>query len=780
MVQVPTSYPQFRRFSEQGDLFSSTMAYAAPVPFEVSRGGGTERIWGHLVSASYFPTLGVHPALGRFFDAGQEHSGQPPIVVVSDRYWRDHLGGDPQIVGQTLRINGQPSTVIGVAPDHFLGASPILFRADLWMPVSAGSGVAPELADNALERRDLNMFFVVGRLNPGVTISRAEAELDAVARQFDRDRVDVDNTRKDRRVLLAEGGKMFPLRKQDVPFFTSFLTAMAGLIMLIACANVANVMLARATGRRREIAVRLAVGASRARLIRQLLTESTVLSLVAGVAGFLASRWLMALFSQVRMPFPMPMEIDFRPDGHVLLLTLALSLCTGLVFGLAPALQATKTDLASALKEGGSLLFGTRRRFNLRNALIVWQVAGSLTLLAILGLMSLGIRTTLGVQAGFNPQNLYLIAVDPARDGYSGERAAGFFDKLLDRVRSLPSVRAAALTDTVPVSLSGASVAVSASAGEDKAVFPARQHVVGEGYFETAGIPIRIGRSFGRQDTGEHSAGVIISEALAERLWDGRDSVGRAIEIGNGELAAPKILPGSIDHRPTVPGSSFQTFEVIGVAADVAEGMVVGRPQPVVYFPLRPFSYSHPSLQGVTLMLRAAPGADVLSAARREISAIDPGITPFDARSMNDQIDQFMAPLRIGAWTYAVIGIFGLALVSVGLAGVTAYAVAQRRREIGVRIALGARNRDVLSLMMREGFGLVAAGIVIGMGGAWAGSRLLSSMNSSVSTVTSTSASDPRVLIGAPLLVALIALIACYLPARRSTRIDPMAALRQE
>jgi ABC-type antimicrobial peptide transport system permease subunit len=344
----------------------------------------------------------------------------------------------------------------------------------------------------------------------------------------------------------------------------------------------------------------------------------------------------------------------------------------------------------------------------------------------------------------------------------------------------LPSVTSAALTETVPVSMGGPAVTVSVPAGEQNAVFPARQHVVGEGYFETAGIPIRIGRGFGHQDTGEHSTGVIISEALADRLRDGRESVGRSIEIGNGELSAPKILPGSFDHRPTVPGTRFQTFEVIGVAADVAEGLVVGRPQPVVYFPLRPSNYSHPSLRGVTLMLRAAPGADVLTAVRDEISAIDPEITPFDARSMNDQIDDFMAPLRMGGWIYAAIGIFGLVLVSVGLAGVTAFSVAQRRREIGVRIALGARNRDVLSLMMREGLVLVAAGTTIGMGGAWAGSRLLSSMNSSVSTVTSTSASDPRVLIGAPLLVALIALIACYLPARRSTRIDPMAALRQE
>jgi macrolide transport system ATP-binding/permease protein len=359
---------------------------------------------------------------------------------------------------------------------------------------------------------------------------------------------------------------------------------MAGLVMLIACSNVANVMLARATVRRREIAVRLAVGASRARLIRQLLTESMVLALAAGVVGFLASRWVMALGSQVKMPFPMPIEFDFRPDGHVLLLTLTLSLCTGLVFGLAPALQATKTDLAHALKEGGNLLFGGRHRFSLRNGLIVWQVAGSLTLLAVLGLMSFGIQTTLGLQTGFDPKNLYLIALDPTRDGYSSARAEAFFDKLMNRLKTVPSITGAALTETVPASMSGTLVTVAAPAGELKEIIPARQHVVGEGYFETAGISILRGRSFRRTDTGEHSTGVIISEALAERLRNGQELLGRGIEIGNGELAAPKILPGSFDHRPAVPGGGLQTFEVVGVAADVAEGLVVADRHPRYIF----------------------------------------------------------------------------------------------------------------------------------------------------------------------------------------------------
>jgi predicted permease len=781
-LQSPASYPSYKRFHQQYDLFASTMAYAAPVPFAVEIAGNTQRIWGHLVSPSYFATLGVRPTLGRYFGPGEEQNSRMPAIVVSHRFWQDRLGGDPSIVGKSLRLDGRPFTILGVAQADFLGASPLLFPADIWMPVSAGRGVVPELADNALERRDVTMFFVVGRLKSGISTSRAEVELDAIAQQFERDRVDVDrDSQKHRRILLAEGGKLFPLRKQDLPFFTSFFTIVAALVMLIACSNVANMMLARASRRRREIAIRLAMGASRGRLVRQLLTESIVVAAAAGVVGFFASLWLMTLASQVQMPFPMPVAYDFRPDAHVLVLTFVLSLCTALLFGLAPALQATRTDLAPALKEGANLFFPTHRRFSLRNLLIVWQVAGSLTLLVVLGLLSLGIQTTLGIQAGINPRNLYSIALDPVRDGYTGAQAAAFLHRVLDRVKALPAVEAATLTETVPVSIPGSWTRVSATAGEEKMTVAAIQHVVGTGYFETAYIAMMVGRTFRRQDEVENSTTAIISEALARRLWNGKEAVGRWIDVRNGEIAAATGLwPGSFDRRPTATGSGLGRFEVIGEAANVTEDIVVGKPRPAIYFPLRPSSYSRPSLEGITLMVRTIPGVDALSMVRREISAIDDRIVPVNARSMEDQVSRFMAPLRMAAWTYALIGAFGLVLAGVGLAGVTAYAVARRTREIGIRIALGAKRGSVLSLVMKEGLILIIAGTAVGMCGAWAGARMLASMNSSVGTVTSTSTSDPTVLVGAPLLLALLAFLACFLPARRSTRIDPVVALRQE
>jgi predicted permease len=452
-LEWPTTYPDYKRFRERSDVFASAGAYIAPVPFAVSFGGHKERTWGHLVSSSYFSTLGVNPALGRLFGAQEEKPGLAPEVVVSYRFWENHLDSDPSIVGKTIQINGNACTVIGVGPRDFLGASPALYLADLWIPVTVGSKLAPELGNHVLERRDLSLFHVVGRLNTGVTGERAEAELDSVARQLEQDRGATRNPDTSRRITLAAGGKLLPLRKQDLPFFTSFFLIMAGLVMLIACANVANMVLARAIRRRREIAIHLALGAGRGRLVRRLATESILIATGAGVIGFAMSTWIMYLGSQLRMPFPMPVTYDLRPDWRVFLLTLGLTGVAGLGLGLAPAFQATRGNLTPALKDGGAVLFPRFRRLTLRNLLMVAQVAGSLTLLVILGLLSLGIQTTLGIQEGFNPQGLYLISLDPIRDGYSGQEAAAFLHKLLDRVKTLPSVTSASLTETIPVAV---------------------------------------------------------------------------------------------------------------------------------------------------------------------------------------------------------------------------------------------------------------------------------------------------------------------------------------
>ncbi len=775
-LQTPASYPNYKRYRELNNLFSATFAYVAPVPFGVATVWRTERTWGHLVTPSYFSTLGVRPLLGRFFADDREQ----PAVVVSYRFWREHLGADPSVIGKSLRINGYPLTVIGVGPKDFLGASPALFVADLWLPVSVDARMAPELADNALERRDLTMFQVVGRLRPGVTEAAAEAELDAVAQQLAQSYGEADKDQKGRRVVLLGAGKILPIRKQDLPFFKEFLLVLGGLVLLIACANVANMMLARAADRRKEIAVRLALGASRARLMRQLLTESVLVAAGAAVPAFLLSVWLMHLMSQLRMPLPIPISFDLNPDWRALLFTLAVTLVTGIAFGLAPAWQATRTDLTPALKEGGNIQFRKHRRFSLRNALVLCQMAASLTLLLLTGYMGLGIQSTMGIQEGFNPRNLYLISVDPVRDGYPAELAADFLQKLLDRVKQLPSVTAASLTDTVPVAIGGDAGVLFSTPGRDAAreLYWARRHTVGRDYFETAGIPILAGRGFRKEDEASGARAVIVSQELVRDFKKGEQPLGLQLEVSNDEASGGfGAMPGTIDFRSAVLGKRHSVFEVVGVAKDVTEDLVASKKHPVVYFPLHPADYAQPSLRGVTLMVRAVPGSDVISAVRREVSAMDSNLTPFNTRSMTEQIAQFMSALKAASWTYALIGVFGLVLASVGLAGVTAYTVTQRGHEIGIRMALGAQKRDVLGLVMREGATLITAGTVTGVAFAWAGIRALSGLFFSVASVQS---SDPMLLVGAPLLLAGVALIACYVPARKSTKVDPSVALRAE
>jgi predicted permease len=776
-LRAPVSYPAYERFRAHPGLFSSILAYMAPVPFGVSVGGRTERIWGHLVSASYFETLGVRPALGRFFESTADRG-----IIISDRLWRNRFGADPAIVGRQLRINGHPCTILGVGPKDFLGASPMVYAADVWMPLWSDPDAAPELAGHPLERRNLQAFHVVARLNPGVGEERAAAELDTVARQLEQAYGEEDRTLKGRRVRLAPGGKLLPIDKKDLPFFAGFFILLGGMVLAIACSNLANMTLARATGRRKEIAVRLALGAGRARLIRQLLTESMLVAAGAGVLGFAFAVWLMGLASREKLIFPMPIEFHLQPDFRVLLFTLALTLFTGLAFGLVPAFDATRTDLTPALKEGGAVRVSRYRRLSARNLLVISQVAGSLTLLLITGFLVIGHRRIANVSAGFDPRNLYLVSLDPMHEGYSGAQAAAFFPELQHRVQRLPGIAGAALMDRAPMSMIGHPLVTLSVSGAGQAgpseVHYAQKHLVGREYFETAGIPILFGRGFRKEDETADTRVAIVSEKLVTDVWKGADPLGRRIEVGADEV--PRFMFGGSGRFGSIGKAGV--FEIVGVAANVREGLDFDpKNEPaLIYIPLGPADYSRPALNGLTLMVRSAPGVDALRAVRREIASMDANLTPFNARGMTEQIDQLMFPVWVALWTYGCIGISGLILASIGVAGVTAYSVARRGREIGIRVALGARNGDVLGLVMKESAALVLVGSAAGIAGAWAGMRLLSSALSMVARAAGSSASDPMLLAGAPALLAALALLASYLPARRSLRIDPVAALRQE
>jgi len=525
------------------------------------------------------------------------------------------------------------------------------------------------------------------------------------------------------------------------------LLGAVGLLLLIACVNAANLLLARASSRVREIAVRSAVGAARGRIVRQLLTESVLLAFCGGVAGLVFAYWLTNLGTTMSLPVQIPFQIDLRPDLRVLAFTFLLSLITGVGFGLAPAFAATRADVAPSLKEGAVTNLRGYRRFGLRNLLIVNQVAASLLLLLVAGFLVIGLNRSTQADVGFDTNNLYLFSLDPVRDGYTPDRATALFEKLPERLRSVAGVRDATLADTPPFSvLEGGNGTYKSESG--KIVTGNARQIVASHYFTTIGAPLLRGREFA--DHNERADSAIVNETAARELYGNTDPLSRRIS------------------------DDAHTYQIVGIARDMAAGPAIGRTLPAVFLRIT----STPPA-GMTVLVRAA-GPAAMDRIRAEVSAIDPNLTLFNILTIRQHIDQMNGVLRIGMGFYAGLGIFGLILAAVGLAGVTAYSVAQRRKEIGIRMALGARRGQVLMLVLREGSLLIATGSVLGFAGAVGLSRALSTLTNELAKDLSTGASEPLLVIGAPLLLAGLTMLACYLPAMKSTTIDPVKALRED
>jgi len=739
-----TSYVHFERYHDHRELFSGVTAYIGSLPFKFEH----ERVFGHLVSPEYFEVIGFHLAADG--------------VVISERFWREHLNSAPDAVGRSVRLNGHLVTISGVAPKDFLGATPVA-PADIFVPISMQAELVPELGNNALRRSDLKVFSVLMRLQPGATAKSANAAADTIARQLDGEGFEADR-KKGQQVRLLPGGGAMPRPPELLPIIFGFMGTLMALILGISCTNLANLLLAKAAARRKEIAIRLAVGASRFRLIRQLLTESVLLALGGGVAGFLFAWWLTSAATTMyhKFPTPMPIDLDVRPDWTVFAFTFALAVIAGVGFGLAPALAATKTDFGPALKEGAVTQLRGYRRFGLRNLLMVYQVSGSLMLLIITGFIVLGFSNISKSIALFDSANLYLLSIDPVRDGYSPNQTAQLFEKLRERLQGIPAVESVAFTDVPPgnVFAMGTTVFTVPAAGSEpaKIVKSVKRDVAGANYFRTLRVKVTAGREFSARDEEGASIAVqpaILSEVAAAAMFGSADPIGRRVVNEN------------------------DSFEVVGVVPNI-QGETMGvKPPPAVFVPLTKGAYTKPPSGGMTLMVRAAaPGGDAINEIRHEISGIDPNLSVFNVRTMNEYLDQGNTLMRWTSMVYGGFGIFGLILASVGLAGVTAYSVAQRRQEIGIRMALGARPGQVLRLVMKEGATLVMVGSVVGFLGAWAIGRLLSALSPEMAEALS--AKQPLLMIGAPVLLAALAMLACYFPARRSTGIDPVRALRQE
>jgi len=522
-------------------------------------------------------------------------------------------------------------------------------------------------------------------------------------------------------------------------------------------------LLARGAARRKEVAIRLAIGASRVRLIRQMMTEGILLSLLGGIAGFALAFGLSILKSKFAAPAAVPVEPESSPDWHAAIFVFALAIVCGIGFSLAPALRAAKADVTPALKEGSALQLPGCRRFGLRNLLMVAQITGSLMLLLITGFVVMGISKESIVQTKFDPHTMYLLSIDPVRDGYTPEKAQTLFEKLPEQLKSAGLVRSVALAAQTPFSTEDEDEAVQLTAedsrGASRVQISGIEETVGAGYFAALSEPMLAGREFADMDQRSQADG---SKTLPTVL---NESAARGF-FGNGNAIGERVRD---DKR---------SYEVIGVVHDLRNG--IGVNQSKIYLPLTQRNFARPPADGITIMVRSDAGMDALSGIRREIAFIDPNLAIFNARTLSDFLEQSRSSERLAINTYGGIGVFGLVLAAIGLAGVTAYAVARRRKEIGIRMALGARKAQVLGLVLREGAALVAVGTVLGFLGAIAMVKMLSALTSIFVDAFKVATNDPRLLIGAPLLLAALAMLACYIPARRLTKIDPLKALREE
>ncbi len=769
MPEKPVSYYYVEQYRDQKSLFAGVAALQTGIPFNITFQGDVnakpERVFGQLVSVDYFSVLGVQPQRGRVLSATLDRPGNTAVVVVSDRFWRNRLNSSSDAVGETLRLNGQPATIVGITPKDFNGALAVK-PAELFVPITAPAALAPELANDVLHQRNAKEFLAMMCLAPGVTIDSAEAGLDAITRRLDeQDPSSPARIDKGRRVTLLPAGTRVLIPRELRPVLAGFFVALMGLVITLACMNLANMLIARGANRRKELAIRLAVGASRFRLIRQMMSEGILLSLLGGIAGFALAYGLSVLNSHFSPPMTVPIESDFSLDWRAAVFAFGLALVCGIGFSLAPALQATKADLTPALKEGSMLRLPGYRRFGLRNLLMVAQVAASLMLLLMTGFLVIGISKASSIQTKFDPSTMYLLSIDPVRDGYAPEKAQGLFEKLPERLKTAGPVRSVALAAQAPFAIEDNEATHQLTAedsGESSRVQQSMiEETVGAGYFATLSEPVLAGREFEERDQRSQADGsktfslpVVLNETAERRLFGNENAIGKRVR------------------------DDKQSYEVVGVVRDLKNG--IGISQSVFYLPLTPRDFARPAAGGITILVRSDAGTDALSGIRNEIASIDLNLNIFNVQTLSDYLDRSRSSTRFSVQTYGGIGLFGLVLAAIGLAGITAYSVAQRRKEIAIRTALGASRAQVLRLVLREGTALVSVGTILGFLGAMAMAKILSALTNMFVEALRVGTDDPRLLIGAPVLLAAVTMLACYVPARRSAQIDPLKALREE
>jgi predicted permease len=743
---MPTSRPNFEDLRDGNEVFESLVAHGF-TGVSLSGNGEPEQVPAEIVSTGYFRTLGAPTAVGRGFVPDEEHTvGASPVTVLSYGLWQRRYGGDPAIVGRTITINGRAFTVVGVAGEAFKGTNAI-GGGQLWVPFTTFRETTSGFyLDNWDSRRAL-LFQVTGRLKPGVGLHQARANMSAVAATLASEYANDNSGRSVNLVPLAEA-TINPAFRGTLVTAGGLLMVIVGLVLLVACANVANLLLARAAARRQEIAVRLSLGASRGRLFRQLLIESTVLGALGGVAGFVIALWARAALQALRPPFLPDDALAMTVDGTVLLFTAAVALATGLLFGLVPALQFSRPDLAVELKDRSSQPSGSGRRVTARNALVVAQIALSFVALIGAGLFLRSLDRARAIDPGFDADRLAVLSFDLATQGMPLDAALDRQQRILERVRGIAGVERAAYATTTPLGGGGFSRSVFLE-GQDTSD-PRNGRLVqvsgvGEGYLATMGIPLMRGRDFTAADTAQSSQVVIINETMARQFWPDQEATGRRFRFFRDE----------------------QITEVIGVARDSKYNFLGEDPQPFIYRPLLQDAQT-----AVTLTLRSPSPDAALGTTRAVVQQMEPNMPLVGVFTMANVFDQALWAPQMGALLLVVFGGLALLLASIGVYGVMAYAVSQRTRELGIRLALGASGSEVRGMVLRQGLTLAALGIAVGLAVALLLTNLVSTLLYDVS------ATDPVTFTVIPVVLVAVATLAIFIPARRASRVDPVIALR--
>ena len=745
MQYATWSYPDYADVRQWNDVFSEFAVINLTVATH-DDGRKTELLFGEQVSGNFFRLYGIRPALGRDFLPEEDVTeGTHPVVLLGHRFWQQRLGADPQIVGKTLKLNGQHLTVVGVIPEIFKGSFPGV-ASDFWVPMHIGKA----LAGNSIEERDSRSLFAKARLKPGRTVEQAQAQLTSLVGRL---RTAYPQECEGLTVTLVPSQEVVLNPEIDGPIIgvAGLLMGIVGLVLLIACSNIANLLLVRAAERRREIAVRLALGAGRGRLIRQLLTESVLLALLGGLAGLLIAVWTARLIVAFKPPLPIPLNLDVPLDWRVLTFTLGIALVTGLLCGLAPALQSTRPGVVTALKDEEGGWMRRHRKLGLRNLLVVAQVATSSLLLVGAGLFLRSLGQAQSIDPGFQLRNGVAVQLALELGGvYDETKGRAFYERLLERTRALPGVRSASLVEHLPLGLnihvSDVEIEGRPKPRKGEELEVDRSGAM-PGYFETMGIPILAGRDFAAGDVPGAQRVAIINQTAARQFWPGEDPIGKRLRFGENEW-----------------------MTVVGVVKDGKYRTLGESPRAFVY----PNSLQQYS--GFMTLVVATDGSEqaMIEQVRRQLDALDPNVPVFNISTLSKHLSIMLFPARLGAALLAAFGLLGLLLAGIGLYGVVASSVARRTREVGIRMSLGARRSDVLALVIREGMTLTGIGLAIGLGLALLGSQLLRGMLYGIGNY------DPVTYVTVALVLGGIALCANLVPAGRATQVEPVVALKYE